>query len=59
METTDALLRAGLRRKIGPAGDLQAAYRGWYKNHMRDHDLALANMLRRMSAVDRRGSDAR
>jgi hypothetical protein len=36
MELSNAMLMAGLRRKIGPDGDLNAAYREWsQKNHDR------------------------
>ena len=38
----DALLRSGLRAKIGPDGDLKQAYREWYARHMDDHDRMLA-----------------
>ena len=47
MYATDAIQLAGLRRKIGPAGDLQAAYRRSYEAHMREHDAALTLMLQR------------
>lgn len=47
MHATDAIQLAGLRRKIGPDGDLQAAYRRSYEAHMREHDDALIAMLRR------------
>jgi hypothetical protein len=40
-DTTEKLLLAGLRRKIGPDGDLKAAYREWYDEKMRDHDAAI------------------
>lgn len=30
VDETDALVRAGLRAKIGPEGDLEQAYREWY-----------------------------
>lgn len=33
MELSNAMLLAGLRRRIGPDGDLQAAYREWYREH--------------------------
>lgn len=46
MRTTDKLLLAGLRRKIGPQGDLAAAYQGWYADHMREHDIAVERMSR-------------
>ena len=36
MELSNAMLMAGLRRKIGPDGDLHAAYREWSQdNHDR------------------------
>ena len=43
MEATHELILAGLRQKIGPDGDLQAAYRQWYR-HQRD--LALERLER-------------
>ena len=46
----DALLKAGLRAKIGPMGDLQEAYREWYRRHMEEHDrnqIAMAENLTR------------
>jgi hypothetical protein len=49
MRTSDKLLLAGLRRKIGPDGDLTAAYRQWYAEHMRDHDVAVERMARRLT----------
>ena len=33
MELSHAMLMAGLRRKIGPDADLNAAYREWYRDH--------------------------
>jgi hypothetical protein len=47
MRITDKLLLAGFPRKIGPDGDLAAAYRDWYANHMREHDVAVGRMARR------------
>lgn len=46
----EALLKAGLRAKIGAAGDIEAAYRDWYARHMEQHDrwqVALAENLTR------------
>jgi len=37
MDAADQFLLAGLRREIGPEGDLKAAYREWYRNEMEDH----------------------
>jgi hypothetical protein len=57
MRATDAIQLAGLRRKIGPEGDLQAAYRQSYEAHMREHDSALIAMLRAPSKERRDSAD--
>jgi hypothetical protein len=41
VDESDALVRAGLRAKIGPDGDLRAAYREWYARRMDEHEQAL------------------
>lgn len=38
MRTAEAFLLAGLRHKIGPDGDLMAAYRAWYRHEMDERD---------------------
>jgi hypothetical protein len=45
MRSCEKLLLAGLRLEIGPDGDLQAAYREWYENRMRQHDAELIHLL--------------
>jgi hypothetical protein len=51
VDESDALVLAGLRARIGPHGDLQAAYRDWYARQMLEHEQALYafadNMTRR------------
>lgn len=59
MRTNDKLLLAGLRRKIGPEGDLQAAYREWYADHVRDHDAVMQRVARQLSDANREPTDAR
>jgi hypothetical protein len=44
LEASDELLLAGLRREIGPQGDLRAAYRAWYAQWMEEHDRMLMQM---------------
>ena len=39
------VLLAGLRREIGPDGDLQAAYRKWYAEQMEEHDRTMLHMM--------------
>jgi hypothetical protein len=46
MYATDAIQLAAIRRKIGPKGDLRAAFRQRYEAHMREHDQALIAMLK-------------
>ena len=54
VDENDALVRAGLQAKIGPDGDLRAAYRQWYARHMEEHERALfvfaENLSRREAA---------
>ena len=45
MDFCDQFLLAGLRREVGPNGDVQAAYRRWYAEQMEEHD----RMIRRMA----------
>jgi hypothetical protein len=59
MRTTDKLLLAGLRRKVGPSGDLAAAYRQWYADHMRDHDIAVERMARQEPETGEESGHAR
>ncbi len=53
MRTTDILLEAGLRRKIGPDGDLQAALREWYCVHMQEHDQAVRQLVRNLNRANK------
>lgn len=50
VDENDALVRAGLRAKIGPQGELQAAYRAWYARKMDEHerDLYARGEIRRL-----------
>ena len=49
MDACDQFLLAGLRRKIGPDGDVQAAHRAWYADRMREHDQDFEHMLLELS----------
>jgi hypothetical protein len=42
VDENHAFLLSGLRAKIGPDGDIVAAYREWQQNQMREHDAKLA-----------------
>jgi hypothetical protein len=41
VDETDALVRAGLKAKVGPNGDWKEAYREWYSRKMAEHERAL------------------
>ncbi len=45
LDACDEFLRASLRRKIGPDGDLQAAYREWYAEQMLEHDRTMLHLV--------------
>ena len=54
MNTCEKFLLAGLRREIGPDGDLEAAHRRWYEQQMEEHERTL---IRMMEAFERRKLD--
>jgi hypothetical protein len=49
MDLCEQFLLAGLRREIGPDGDLRAAYRQWYATQMEEHDRMIKRMLEELS----------
>ncbi len=44
MDTCEAFLLAGLRREVGPEGDVREAYRRWWARQTEDHDRDLRRM---------------
>jgi hypothetical protein len=58
LHTGEALLLAGLRRKIGPTGDLRAAYRQWYREQMIEHDRLVAQTYDRLDEAFGERGDA-
>lgn len=52
MNACEQFVLAGLRREIGPDGDLRAAYRQWYAEQMEEHDRMIMNLA---EELDRRG----
>lgn len=61
MNACDEFLLAGLRREVGPHGDVHAAYRRWYEQQMEEHDRAMFRMLERLDRAwtDDRAEDGR
>ena len=49
MRACEAFLLAGLRREIGPDGDLEAAYRAWYAAYCEEHDRMMVHMMERFA----------
>jgi hypothetical protein len=56
MNACEQFLLAGLRREIGPDGDLHAAYRRWYAQQMEEHHQTVLRMMR--ESERRGGGDA-
>ncbi|WP_442483737.1 hypothetical protein [Aeoliella sp. SH292] len=52
LDEADALVKSGLRHRIGPDGDLQQAYREWYARQMQQHDQEQFAMLRRLAQCE-------
>jgi hypothetical protein len=55
VDDSEALLLSGLRSRIGPDGDLQAAYRDWYARRMDEHERAQIQFLENLSRRERAG----
>lgn len=49
VDACDELLLAGLRREVGPDGDVQAAYRRWYAFQMEEHDRMIVQMIENLN----------
>jgi hypothetical protein len=45
VDACEQFLLAGLRRQVGPDGDVWAAYRQWYAEQMEEHDRTIRHML--------------
>jgi hypothetical protein len=44
-DTCEEFLLAGLRRQVGPDGDVRAAYRRWYAEQAAEHDRTMLHLL--------------
>lgn len=44
LDANEALLLAGLRQQVGPAGDLRQAYRRWYAQQMEERDRCMRRL---------------
>lgn len=49
VDACEQLLLAGLRREIGPDGDLEAAYRRWERARNEEHYQMLVKMMERIA----------
>ena len=45
LDPCEEFLLAGLRRRVGPDGDLRDAYRQWYAEQMAEHDLTMRHLV--------------
>jgi hypothetical protein len=57
VDDCEALLLAGLRRRVGPDGDLQAAYRDWCARRMEDREKAQIQFLENLSRRESGGGN--
>jgi hypothetical protein len=57
MDACEHFVLAGLRREIGPEGDLRAAYRLWHAEQMKEHDKMIFHLAEEFNR--RGGSHAR
>jgi hypothetical protein len=55
VDDCESLLLSGLHSRIGPDGDLQAAYRDWYARSMELHEQAQIQFLENLSRRERAG----
>lgn len=53
MDACEAFVRAGLRRRCGPDGDFEAAYRAWNAQEMEEHSAMIIHMLEELDARSR------
>jgi hypothetical protein len=53
----EAFLLAGMRSRLGPGGDVQAAYREWYARRMDDHEKAQTTFLENLSRREAGGGN--
>jgi hypothetical protein len=51
VDTTEKLLLAGLRREVGPEGDLRAAYRQWSAQYRVEHDEANKRVIEKLGKL--------
>ncbi len=51
----EQLLLAGLARDAGPGGDVQAAYRHWNEDYLRQHDAMIVRMLTNLHSRETAG----
>jgi hypothetical protein len=54
MDTCEQFLLAGLRRSLGPEGDVTHAHRQWYVEQMAEHDRTMERLVKEF---DRRWSN--
>lgn len=54
VDSCEEVLLAGLRRKVGPGGDVKAAYREWYARRMDEHEATIRRMLQRLNEAEAR-----
>ena len=49
LDACDQLLLAGLRRQVGPDGDIAAAYRAWHTKQLEEHDKMMRHLMEELN----------
>jgi hypothetical protein len=57
VDSCEAFLLAGLRSRVGPDGDLEAAYRDWYARYVQDRERSQIQFLENLSRREAAGGD--
>ena len=57
VEECDAFLLAGLQSRVGPNGDLRAAYRSWCDQHAQDHEKRQIQFLEQLTRREAAGGN--
>jgi hypothetical protein len=57
VDSCEALLLAGMQKRIGPEGDLQSTYRDWYARRMEDRERNQIQFLENLSRRESRHGD--
>jgi hypothetical protein len=56
VDATEELVKVGLRHKLGPAGDVDKAFKEWYVRETEEHDRTMLHMLAELHRRSRKNA---